>query len=107
MAWIWLALAGLFEVGWSVGLKHTDGFTRPVPSVLAAVAIAGSMLLLAIAARTIPMGTAYPVWVGIGIAGTALVGATVTGEAVTPLRVVSLALLAAGLAGLTLGARGH
>ena len=81
MHWWLLLLAGLLEVGWAIGLKYTDGFTKPLPSVLTAAAIVGSMLLLSLAARTIPIGTAYAVWTGIGVAGAATLGVVLLGEA--------------------------
>lgn len=102
MAWIYLLIAGLLEVGWAVGLRYTDGFTKPVPSVLTGIAIAGSMVLLSFAARTIPIGTAYAVWVGIGAFGTAIIGIAALGEPANPLRVTCLALLAASVIGLKL-----
>jgi quaternary ammonium compound-resistance protein SugE len=102
MAWTYLIIAGLLEVAWAVGLKYTDGFTRPVPSVLTGIAIAASMIFLSIAARTIPIGTAYAVWVGIGALGTAVIGIGWLGEPANPLRVVCLVLLAASVVGLKL-----
>ncbi len=81
MAWVLLVVAGLLEVGWSVGMKYTDGFTRPVPSLFTGAGIVASMLLLSYAARSLPIGTAYGVWVGIGAAGAAVVGMLVLGEA--------------------------
>ena len=80
MAWILLFIAGLLETGWAIGLKYTDGFTRLWPSVLTVAGIAVSMFLLAVAARTLPIGTAYAVWVGIGAAGTAILGIVLFGE---------------------------
>ena len=79
MAWVLLVVAGLLEVGWSVGMKYTDGFTRPLPSVLTGAGIVVSMLLLSQAAKTLPIGTAYGVWVGIGAAGEAVFGRAVLG----------------------------
>ncbi len=81
MAWVWLLLAGLMEVGWAIGLKYTDGFTRPVPSILTAGAVAASMLFLAFALRSLPLGTAYAVWTGIGTLGTVVLGIMLFGEA--------------------------
>jgi len=102
MAWTYLIVAGLLEVGWAIGLKYTDGFTKPLPSVLTGLAIAGSMVLLSIAARTIPIGTAYAVWVGIGAFGTAVIGMTVLGEPANLLRIACLALLVVSVIGLKL-----
>lgn len=104
MAWFLLVLAGLLEVGWAVGLKYTDGFTRPVPSALTAAAIVASMYLLSIAARTIPIGTAYGVWVGIGAVGTAVLGMWLFDEPRTAARVVFLVLLLVAIVGLKLTA---
>jgi quaternary ammonium compound-resistance protein SugE len=105
MAWVYLVLAGLLEVGWAIGLKYTDGFTRPVPSVLTGIAIAASMLLLAIAARTIPIGTAYAVWTGIGAAGAAILGIVLFGEPRSAGRIFFLALLVASIVGLKMTTR--
>lgn len=104
MAWFILVVAGLLEVVWSLGLKLTDGFTRLVPSVVTGAAIVASMLLLARAARTIPIGTAYAVWVGIGALGAAIGGAVLFREAVTPMRVAFLVLLLVAIVGLKLSA---
>lgn len=104
MAWVYLVLAGLLEVGWAVGLKYTDGFTRLVPSLLTGAAIAASMGLLSLAARTLPIGTAYAVWVGIGAVGTALVGMALFDEPRTTARLLCLALLVVALIGLKLTA---
>jgi quaternary ammonium compound-resistance protein SugE len=100
MAWVMLVVAGLLEVGWSIGLKYTEGFTRLVPSVLTLVAIAASMGLLSLAARTLPIGTAYAVWVGIGALGAAVLGIVLFHEPVTPARVFFLALLLVAIIGL-------
>lgn len=100
MAWFNLFIAGLLEVVWSLGLKYTHGFTRPLPSVITGVALVASMLLLARAARTLPIGTAYAVWVGIGVVGAAIGGVVLFDEAMPPLRVVFLALLVGSLIGL-------
>lgn len=102
MHWWLLLLAGLLEVGWAIGLKYTDGFTKPLPSVLTAAAIVGSMILLSLAARTIPIGTAYAVWTGIGVAGAATLGIVLLGEAVTPGRIFFLAMLLVAVIGLKL-----
>jgi quaternary ammonium compound-resistance protein SugE len=100
VAWIYLALAGLFEVGWAVGLKYTEGFTRPWPTAATAVAIVLSMTLLGLALRTLPIGTAYAIWTGIGTVGTALLGIWLFGEPATALRLVCIGLILAGIVGL-------
>ncbi len=100
MAWILLIVAGLLETGWAIGLTRTDGFTRLWPSVFTAGAIAFSMILLAVAVRTLPIGTAYAVWVGIGAAGTALLGILLLGEPANPARLCFLALLILAIIGL-------
>ncbi|MGW5613790.1 DMT family transporter [Streptomyces sp. NPDC003877] len=100
MAWVLLVVAGLLEVGWSVGMKYTDGFTRPVPSVLTGAGIVASMLLLSQAAKTLPIGTAYGVWVGIGAAGAAVFGMAVLGEPATAARVFFVCLLLVAVVGL-------
>jgi len=103
MNWLILFVAGLFEVVWAVGLKYTDGFTRLWPSVGTAVAMAISAVLLAIALKTLPVGTGYAIWVGIGAIGTAIAGIVLFGETVSTLKIASIALLVAGMAGLKLG----
>ncbi|WP_228977112.1 multidrug efflux SMR transporter [Streptomyces sp. DH12] len=100
MAWVLLVVAGLLEVGWSVGMKYTDGFTRLWPSVLTCLGIAASMLLLARAARTLPIGTAYGVWVGIGAAGAAVLGMVVFDEPATAARIFFVCLLLVAVVGL-------
>jgi quaternary ammonium compound-resistance protein SugE len=100
MAWFLLVLAGLLEVAWAIGLKYTDGFTRFWPSVLTASAIAASMFLLSLAARSIPIGTAYAVWVGIGACGAAALGILLLGEQASPGRLCFLALLVTAIVGL-------
>jgi quaternary ammonium compound-resistance protein SugE len=104
MAWTMLVIAGLLEIGWAIGLKYTDGFTRWMPSALTIVAMAGSMWLLALALRSIPIGTAYAVWTGIGAAGTAVLGIILFAEPATALRLASIGLIVAGIAGLKLAA---
>jgi quaternary ammonium compound-resistance protein SugE len=104
-AWIILLVAGLFEVGWAIGLKYTRGFTRIVPSALTVTAMLVSMWLLARAVQVLPIGTAYAVWTGVGAAGTALLGMALFHEPRTALRLASLVLIVAGIAGLRLGAR--
>lgn len=99
MNWMILALAGLLEVVWAVGLKYTDGFSRLLPSIAVVVAIAASMMLLALAMRSLPVSTAYAVWTGIGIVGTALVG-MLMGESISVMKVACLALILAGIVGL-------
>ena len=102
MAWTLLFVAGLFEVGWAIGLKYTDGFTRVWPSVWTAVALVVSMALLGIAVKALPVGTAYAVWVGVGAVGTAILGVVLLGEPVSLGRVASIALVVAGIVGLKL-----
>ena len=100
MAWWILFVAGLLEVVWAVGLKYTAGFTRLGPSLITAAAIVVSMYLLSVAARDLPIGTAYAVWVGIGAAGTAVVGMTALGEPVSAARIFFLILLGVAIVGL-------
>jgi quaternary ammonium compound-resistance protein SugE len=100
MPWVALVLAGLLEVCWAVGLKYTDGFRKPVASILVVAAIAASMFLLGWAARTLPIGTAYAVWVGIGALGAAILGAILFKEPVTAMRIVFLAMLLTSIVGL-------
>ncbi|HEU4522938.1 MAG TPA: SMR family transporter [Thermoanaerobaculia bacterium] len=100
MPWIALAIAGLLEVCWAVGLKYTDGFRRPLASIIVVIIMAASMFLLGWAARTLPIGTAYAVWVGIGAFGAAVLGVILFKEAVTPLRVFFLATLLMSIVGL-------
>ncbi len=102
MAWVLLLIAGLLEVGWATGLKFTDGFTRPLPSLLTITAIIASMLLLSLAARSLPIGTAYAVWVGIGAVGAAIAGIMLFQEPATPQRLLFLGLLVIALVGLRL-----
>ncbi len=100
MAWWLLVVAGLLEVCWAVGLKYTEGFTRPLPSVLTVAAIVASMGLLGVAARELPIGTAYAVWVGIGAFGAAVLGIALFGEPATPARLFFLGLLLVAIVGL-------
>jgi quaternary ammonium compound-resistance protein SugE len=100
MAWILLLLAGLLEIGWAIGLKYAQGFTRLWPSLLTLAAMAASMYLLALAARGLPIGTAYAVWVGIGAAGTAVLGMVLFDEPRDLARLVCLGLIIAGVLGL-------
>ena len=97
-----LFLAGLLEIGWAVGMKYTDGYTRPWPTVLTVAAMIGSVVLLGLAVKHIPLGTAYAVWTGIGVLGTAVLGIVLFGDAVTPARIGCLALVATGIVGLKL-----
>jgi quaternary ammonium compound-resistance protein SugE len=100
MAWVWLTAAGLLEIVWAVGLKYTDGFTKPVPSAITLAAMAASMLLLALAVRTIPLGTGYAVWTGIGAVGVALVGMLLFNESRDLWRIASILLIVVGIVGL-------
>jgi quaternary ammonium compound-resistance protein SugE len=102
MAWLWLTLAGLLEVVWAIGLKYTDGFTRLVPSAITVAAMIGSVYFLALAVRTIPIGTGYAVWTGIGAFGVAILGMIFFGEPKTVLRVGSILLIVIGITGLKL-----
>jgi quaternary ammonium compound-resistance protein SugE len=100
MAWVMLFIAGLFEIGWAVGLKYTDGFTRLWPTIGTAVSLVASMALLGLAVRTLPLGTAYAVWTGIGTVGTAVLGIALFHEPVTAFRVVFISLIVVGILGL-------
>ena len=102
MAWLYLFVAGLMEVAWAVGLKYTEGFTRLWPTLWTGAAVVLSMVLLAAAVRTLPLGTAYAVWTGIGAVGTAALGVILFGESASPARVLCIALVVAGLVGLKL-----
>ena len=102
MAWLILLVAGLTEVGWAVGLKNTHGFTRPVPTAMTVVAMVLSLWLLGLAVRTLPLGTAYAVWTGIGTVGTAILGIVLFNEPATGLRVLCVALIVTGIVGLKL-----
>lgn len=106
MAWLILLLAGLFEVGWAVGLKYTEGFTRPLPTLATVAAMAVSLGLLGLALRTLPLGTAYAVWTGIGTLGTALLGVLLFQESADPLRLGCIGLILAGIVGLKLATPG-
>ena len=101
-AWMLLLVAGLCEIAWAVGLKYTDGFTRPVPTTLVVAAMVASVWLLAIALRTIPVGTGYAVWTGIGAVGTAVLGMYLFNESRDALRIGCIVLIVAGIAGLKL-----
>lgn len=102
MAWIILVTAGILEVGWAVGLKYTEGFTRFWPSVWTVAAMVLSMGLLGLAVRTLPLGTAYAVWTGIGTVGTVIFGILFLGESATVMRVLCVLLIVAGIVGLKL-----
>jgi quaternary ammonium compound-resistance protein SugE len=102
VAWALLFLAGLFEIGWAIGLKYTDGFTRVWPTAWTVLAMIVSVVLLALAVRTLPIGTAYAVWTGIGAAGTVILGIALFGEPATVLRLLFVGLIVAGIAGLKL-----
>lgn len=100
MSWIILFFAGLFEVGWAVGLKYTDGFTRPLPTVLTVGAMVISLGLLGLAMKELPLGTAYAIWTGVGAVGTVIAGIILFGESMALVRLVSVALIVCGLVGL-------
>ena len=102
MAWVILVIAGLFEVGWAIGLKYTEGFTRPWPTVGTVAAMTVSVVLLGWAMRTLPVGTAYAVWTGIGALGTVILGIVLFGEPATVARLVCVGLILAGIVGLKL-----
>ena len=104
MSWIILFFAGLFEVGWAVGLKYTDGFTRPLPTVLTVAAMAISLGLLGLAMKELPLGTAYAIWTGVGAVGTVIAGIILFGESMALIRLASVALIVAGLIGLKVSA---
>ena len=100
MAWMLLFVAGLLEIGWAIGLKYSDGFTRPLVSAVTVVLMIGSVVLLGFALRHLPLGTAYAVWTGIGAVGTALLGIALFGDPATAGRLACIALIVAGIAGL-------
>ena len=102
MAWIILFIAGIFEIGWAIGLKYTDGFTRLWPTVGTVIAMVLSVVLLGLAVKSLPVGTAYAVWTGIGAVGTAALGIVLLGEPATAGRLASLGLIVAGIVGLKL-----
>jgi quaternary ammonium compound-resistance protein SugE len=102
MAWVMLFIAGLLEVGWAVGLKYTQGFTRPWPTMATVLSMVASMVLLGLAVRTLPLGTAYAIWTGIGTVGTALLGMVLFQEPATALRLTFISLIVAGILGLKL-----
>jgi quaternary ammonium compound-resistance protein SugE len=100
MSWVYLFVAGLFEIGWAIGLKYTNGFTRLVPTVLTAISMAVSLGLLGLALKTLPVGTAYAVWTGVGAVGTAILGVWLLGEPATAGRLACIGLIVAGIVGL-------
>ncbi len=102
MDWIILVIAGLFEVGWAIGLKYTDGFTRVWPTIWTVLAMIISLWLLGIAMKSLPVGTAYSVWVGVGAVGTVILGIVLLGEPANAARLISVALIIAGIGGLKL-----
>jgi quaternary ammonium compound-resistance protein SugE len=102
MAWLYLFMAGLAEIAWAIGLKFTEGFTKPLPSIATVATMVVSFYLLSLALRTLPIGTAYAVWTGIGAVGTALLGMVIFGEPRTVLRLLSILLIVIGIFGLRL-----
>lgn len=102
MAWTYLFFAGLFEIGWAIGLKYTHGFTRLVPTVLTVGSMVVSLGLLGLALKSLPLGTAYAIWTGIGTIGTAILGIILFGEPATALRLACIGLIVAGIVGLKL-----
>ena len=102
MAWIYLTIAGLFEVGWAIGLKYTEGFTRLLPSLWTVASMIISIVLLGVAMKTLPVGTSYAVWVGVGAVGTAILGIVLLGESASIGRLVSLGFIVVGIVGLKL-----
>ncbi|GGS33659.1 quaternary ammonium compound efflux SMR transporter SugE [Deinococcus knuensis] len=100
MAWTLLFIAGLLEVGWAIGLKYTEGFTRPLPTVLTVASMIASMALLGLATKTLPIGTAYGVWVGIGAVGAGILGIVLLGESASPARLSFMALMVVAIIGL-------
>ncbi len=102
MAWFLLFAAVILEIGWAVGLKFTQGFTRPLPTVLTVLSMAASLLLLGLALRTLPLGTAYAIWTGIGTIGTAVLGIALFGESADAARLACIGLIMAGIVGLKL-----
>jgi len=104
MSWIILFFAGLFEVGWAVGLKYSDGFSRPLPTALTVAAMGISLGLLGLAMKELPLGTAYAIWTGVGAVGTVIAGIILFGESMALVRLVSVALIVTGLIGLKVSA---
>ena len=104
MTWFILFVAGLFEIGWAIGLKYAEGFTRPIPSILTLISMVVSVVLLGIALRELPVGTGYAVWTGIGSVGTAILGIVLFGDPATAGRLACIGLIVAGIVGLKLAA---
>jgi quaternary ammonium compound-resistance protein SugE len=104
MPWILLTLAGLFEIGWAIGLKYTDGFTKPLPTALTAGSMVISIVLLGLAVKTLPIGTAYAIWTGIGTVGTVMLGIFLFAEPVTAVRMGCITLIVTGILGLKFAA---
>ncbi|MCF4990918.1 quaternary ammonium compound efflux SMR transporter SugE [Pseudomonas gessardii] len=104
MSWVILFFAGLFEVGWAVGLKYTEGFSKPMPTALTIAAMAVSLGLLGLAMKELPLGTAYAIWTGVGAVGTVIAGIILFGESMALFRLASVALIIAGLVGLKISA---
>ena len=102
MAWVWLGVAGVLEIIWAYALKQSAGFSKPVEAVIAVVAMIASFVVLSLAMKSLPLGTAYTIWTGIGAIGAFVLGVVVLGEAATPMRVISAALILAGIVGLKL-----
>lgn len=107
MPWIYLMLAGLLEVVWAIGLKYTEGFTRLWPSVITVSAMTASIVLLAMAVKTLPIGTAYAIWTGIGAVGAVILGIVLFGDSASPLRLACVALVVLGMLGLKLTGGAH
>jgi quaternary ammonium compound-resistance protein SugE len=107
MPWIYLGLAGLFEVVWAIGLKYTEGFTRLWPSVITVSAMTVSIVLLAMAVKSLPMGTAYAIWTGIGAVGAVVLGIVLFGDSASPARLACVALVLIGIVGLKLTSGSH
>lgn len=107
MPWIYLALAGLLEVTWAVGLKYTEGFSRFWPSVVTVSAMAASVILLAMAVKTLPIGTAYAIWTGIGAVGAVILGIVLFGDAASPMRLACVGLVVIGMVGLKMTGGAH
>lgn len=102
MSWVLLVLAGLLEIGWAIGLKLSEGFSRPIPSILTILAMVLSMFLLGVSVKELPIGTAYAIWVGIGTFGAGILGILIFHEPVSPLRIASLAFIVVGIVGMKL-----
>lgn len=102
MAWVYLLVAGILECGWAIGMKYTDGFSKLIPSALVIITMAASVWLLSVSMKTIPVGTAYAIWTGIGATGVATIGMLFLGESKEMLRIICLLLIIAGIVGLKL-----